>query len=325
MSWDIRCCAYSTAANLTIIGAGIDQTVIGPSAYWSNNSLFSPQAVVLYGGGEYHIQDLTIRHCYDGLNVYGVLYLERCRISDNNHGIFWQSTGESGGWLRDCVIDGDSENYPTAIDLGAGAPSGDILMENCTIRKGEVIVRSVQNLNIVNCLITDYIVGLSLYGNARVLVSNSTITNMSASGVNMSMGSGAYCEIRDCDISGAQCALDTGSNNYLCSFAVFNSRLTGGSVAVFRARAKPAACQIHGCDLIKGSGPVVQCAYSYTSVTHDLTNNFWGTSSEAAIQSWIVDHSDDPSIPTTVLYLPFVGVPVPTELTTWGDLKAQYR
>lgn len=61
------------------------------------------------------------------------------------------------------------------------------------------------------------------------------------------------------------------------------------------------------------------------AVTHDLRNNFWGTTSETDIQSWIIDSNDDPSIHATVLYTPFAGQSVPTESTSWGDLKALWR
>ncbi len=87
------------------------------------------------------------------------------------------------------------------------------------------------------------------------------------------------------------------------------------------------AITIHGSDLHKGSGAVITCIRpaAWGAVIHDLTNNYWGTTSEADIRSWIVDHTDNPSIGATVLYTPFAGQSVPTETTTWGDLKALFR
>ncbi|MDP2322419.1 MAG: hypothetical protein Q8N51_00120 [Gammaproteobacteria bacterium] len=61
------------------------------------------------------------------------------------------------------------------------------------------------------------------------------------------------------------------------------------------------------------------------AVTYDLRNNFWGTTSETDIQSWIIDSSDDPNIHATVLYSPFAGQSVPIESTKWGNLKALWR
>jgi hypothetical protein len=70
---------------------------------------------------------------------------------------------------------------------------------------------------------------------------------------------------------------------------------------------------------------MVRCGDYEPPVVHDLRNNFWGTTSATDIQSWIIDHNDDPNIAATVLYTPFAGQSVPAETTTWGDLKALFR
>jgi hypothetical protein len=57
----------------------------------------------------------------------------------------------------------------------------------------------------------------------------------------------------------------------------------------------------------------------------DGGNNYWGTTDETELQSWIIDSNDDASICATVLYSPFAGQSVPTENLTWGDVKALYR
>jgi hypothetical protein len=77
--------------------------------------------------------------------------------------------------------------------------------------------------------------------------------------------------------------------------------------------------------LIKGAGPVVRCEPNGPAVTHDLRNNFWGTTDDTMIRSWIVGASSSPSSGATVLYAPFAGQSVPTESTSWGDLKAIFR
>ena len=87
------------------------------------------------------------------------------------------------------------------------------------------------------------------------------------------------------------------------------------------------AITIHGSDLHKGSGAVITCIRpaAWGAVIHDLTNNYWGTTSAADIQAWIIDSNDDANIAATVLYSPFSGEALPTESTTWGELKALWR
>ena len=52
----------------------------------------------------------------------------------------------------------------------------------------------------------------------------------------------------------------------------------------------------------------------------DMTNNDWGTTERDTIEAMINVR------PTTVVnYIPYIGMPVATEGTSWGDLKAMYR
>jgi hypothetical protein len=110
------------------------------------------------------------------------------------------------------------------------------------------------------------------------------------------------------------------------SALVEDSILTGGSNSVVFARDAD-AITIHDCDLVRGAGPVVRTTRPavWGPVTHDLANNYWGTTDEAQIQAWIIDSTDDPNIYATVTYAPFAGQSVPSETTTWGDLKALFR
>ena len=57
----------------------------------------------------------------------------------------------------------------------------------------------------------------------------------------------------------------------------------------------------------------------------DFTNNYWGTTNSAVIDAMIQDVNDDPDIHCTVNYSPFAQMAVPTESTSWGDLKAMFR
>ena len=134
---------------------------------------------------------------------------------------------------------------------------------------------------------------------------------------------GSTCEIHDSRIGGSVAALLLDQHT---SAFVDRSTLTGGSNSVVFARDADSVT-IHKCDFQRGAGPVVRSSRPgvWGAVTYDLTNNYWGTTSESDIQSWIIDSNDDPNICATVLYAPFAGQSVPAETTTWGDLKAIFR
>lgn len=73
------------------------------------------------------------------------------------------------------------------------------------------------------------------------------------------------------------------------------------------------------------SGPVVRCDANGTMVTHDLRNNYWGTTDEEAIRSWIIDRSDAPNIGQR-----FCSARLPASLyrprqRVLGGLKALFR
>lgn len=323
-SWDIQSCGYVSADDVTIIGEGMDQTLIGAPTYSGTTSTFSPNALVYVGGESLSIRGLTVRNCYAGIYVIGTLAMDHCTADNNSIGVFWPATG-AGGWLRDSVIRSSLPLSPIGLRVESSGGGSGILMERCRSEGVETTIVGIDGMTIVDCDFTDEIVGISIYGNASVYIHGSTVSNMTRYGIMFSLGAGGYCEIHDSEVSGGYSALDSGGNSSYGRFIVYGSRLQGGSVAVLSPRYRPRAWLIMGCDLVRGSGPTVQCGPSSATVTHDMRNNYWGTTSEADIQSWIVDHNDNANIPATVLYAPFDGQPAPTESTTWGDLKALFR
>lgn len=323
-SWDVQACGYVTAQNLTIIGSGREQTVIGPRSYAGVNGQYSPLALVYTGGSSLSLQELAVCNCYHGVYAIGGLMVDSCLIDNNRFGIFRPASG-SGGWVRDSIIRTSLPLSPIGLKVESSGGGAGFAMERCRSEGVYTIIAGVDGMTIVDSEFTDEIVGIAIYDNARVYIHNSVVSNMSKYGIKFTLGSGGYCEISDSDISGEYAALDSGGNAPDGRFVVYGSSLSGGTEAVVFARYRPMSWLVAGCDLIKGSGPVVQCGPSYVTVTHDMRNNYWGTTNEADIQAWIIDHNDDPNIPATVLYSPFDGQPVPTESTSWGDLKALWR
>jgi hypothetical protein len=319
-AYDSEVFAHLRSDNLTLIGSGEETTIIGPAVYGGGAVQYSPAGIV-YGlnRGSLRVSDLTVRHCYMGLYLTGTLYMDRCKITNNRFGLDWLPTG-SGGWVKDSVFEVTEPIFdPIALDIGFGGTGSDILMERCQLSH-PATVRGVQGMVIRDCDLT----GLNLYSGAQTHMYDCRSSGSNYA-VSQTLGSGTYCEIWDSQLSGTTAALVVGSSAPGGIYAVENSRLEGGEYGVLRSASGAGACTIHNCDFVKGAGPLVQCEVSAISVTHDLRNNYWGTTDDAEIRSWIVDHTDNPSIGATVLYAPFAGQSVPAETTTWGDLKALFR
>lgn len=317
-AYDIESYAHLRCDDLTIIGAGADVTVIGPPTYQGNDATGSPAGLSYsVNGGTLTLSDVTIRHSY-AMFVLGILYMDRCRLSNNLNGISWNPSGP-GGWVRDSVVEVTESIFdPMSFQIGAGGLGSGILLENCRfVEPGSL--RTVHGIELRSCDLN----GMNIYASADVVIRNCIVAGGEVA-VSQSQG-GSTCAVYDSDLSGSVAALTVLSTASGGSFVVENSRLSGGSYGVMWLQRFSGPCEVHGCDLIKGTGPVVRCDANGPIVTHDLMNNYWGTTDEATIRSWIIDRSVNPQIGATVLYSPFAGQSVPTEATTWGDLKALWR
>ncbi len=321
-SWDIESYANVTVDNLTIIGAGSGQTIIGPTTYSGDYSSESPQIITTVGRGDLSISGVCLRNAHTGVSLVGRLFMDRCALTNNLINVGWEAIG-SGGWIRDSQFDVTTPSWPISIDIINQGGAADILVENCTVQHSKVIVDGVDGAVFRGCSLSNTWGAFQVYGGVRVQISASTVTSSAKNAIELTLGSGSVCVIDDSEISGGQGALTAVDNG--CRFEVMHSRLTGGSYAVMYTQNNAGASSVTGCDIVKGSGAAVRCDDAGSWVTHDFRNNYWGTTSEADIQSWIIDHNDNPNIPATVLFAPFAGQSVPAETTTWGDLKALFR
>jgi hypothetical protein len=317
-AYNIQSYAHLRCDNLTIIGAGMDATVIGPATYVPNADGDPAGLSYSVGGGALHISDLGIRHSY-AMFVLGIVYMDRCHFTNNKRGLSWSPSGP-GGWVRDSVFEVTEPIFdPESFQIGYTGLGSGISLERC--RFGDPgVLRDVQGVSVVDCALR----GVDLYGNVHVVLQRCTSSGANV-GISFLDGGSGLCEIYDCAMSGASAAVVVSNAASGARYVVENSRLEGGNYAVFWSRRGAGSCSFSGCDLLRGSGQVVLCEPNSPVVTHDLRNNYWGTADEATIRSWITDHVDNPQIGATVLYAPFAGQSVPAETTSWGDLKALFR
>ena len=317
-AYDIQTYADLRCDDLTIIGAGADVTVIGPATYQGNAATGNPAGLSYGGGGTLRISDVGIRHSY-AMYVIGILYMDRCRLANNTIGLSWNPSGP-GGWVRDSVFEATESIFdPESFEIGYGGLGASIVLERNRFESTSV-VRGVNGMTIRDCDLSV----LHVYSGAQVYVDGCRPGAASA-GILLGMGAGNFCSVTNSELRDPQAALWVDESSPGGRFVVQNSRIEGGSYALFYAGYNAGSCEVRNCDLAKGAGPIVRCGESGPSITHDMRDNYWGTTDEATIQSWIVDHSDNPQIGATVFYSPFAGQSVPTESTSWGDLKALFR
>lgn len=322
----MEACAYVPVSEITIIGAGSDQTLIGPQTYMGAwNGMPSPFALTAMQNAVLHVKGVNLRNCHSGIELLGKLYLDNSVVSQNKHGVGWVPTG-AGGWIKNTRIDGYVPADPMGLYIvGDYMPAGtacDILVEDCQIEHAMSTMGDINGISFRRCSFDRAGVGLQFYYDSRGFLEDCTMSNMAVGAIELTMGSGAVCEITRSEIAGSQGALLSAQPGG--RFIIHDSRLEGGAYATLIMGQGSGAWTVSNCDLIKGSGPTVRCEDG-TVATHDLRNNYWGTTDDATIQSWIIDHSDDPNIGATVLYSPFAGQSVPTESASWGDLKALFR
>jgi len=321
-SWDIESYANVLVDDLTIIGAGSDQTFIGPSVYSGSYSSGSPKVVTYREGGDLAMTAVCLRNSHSGIHMNGRLFMDDCEFADNYINLSWSPAG-SGGWIRNCQFDVWTPSSPISIDIVNQGGASDILVENCTVRHALTLIDGVQGITFRGCEMSGTSTAMHVYGSSHVYVEDCRIDDVTTLGILLAMGSGSTCEITDSEIVSAQAAIKSDQSGG--RFIVTGSRLEGRTFAVLIAEGGSGACQISNSDLLRTSGHFVRCGLGGTPVTHDLRNNYWGTTDEATIRSWILDHEDDPAIAATVLYSPFAGQSVPAEATSWGDLKALFR
>jgi hypothetical protein len=304
---------------LTIIGAGVGVTVIGPATFVNDPQYFNPKGIYYIDQGGLSVRDLTIQNCREGIYAWGTLFVEACEFESNYAGVAWWTVG-SGGWVKNSEFRGADP-----LGLGPGSiklygPGSDILVKDCILDNATLYVKNITNCIVRSCALANSISGVAIVGNSSLLLDKVSMAGIAA-GVHFDTP-GGRCEIRESTISGYRLALRDDGGSY---FKVDSSTLAGGTQGVFLANHNPGASVINNCDIIKGTGPVVVCSTTNSPVTLDLTNNYWGTTSADSIAAWIIDINDDPSVLATVLYDPFSPTSVPVQKKSLGSVKSMFR
>lgn len=224
------------------------------------------------------------------------------------------SSSELGTIIEDCVFQ----------DLSYGVigydPARNILVSRCEFVECMAVFVRAENATVADCSFDRGVVGCQFESGATGSLLNCTFTDQANVGINIITGSVVTLLGNRVSGSGINLRLRAGS-----AVTGWDNVLSGGWYATIHS--SRGSLDLHGGHILNAGGPTVLLdAFLYPPLqTFDLTNNYWGTDSAETIAGWIIDNDDDGSVYARILYAPFVGQPVPTESTTWGDLKASYR
>ena len=317
-AWDVDVFAYVHVDELTIIGSGPDQTVIGPTTYQDDNHTYSPKGLVWLEGSELRVSGLTLRNCYDGIHATNApIVVDDCRFEENKIGIIWWTEG-SGGGVFNCVFYSQLSGRDGVYLIGNGY---DVEVDSCLFDGAMVRVQNLQSVSLRNSEIRNMVLGLQVDNGTHCFVENTRIYNCTNYGISLAP-SNSTCELLNCEISGGAAV----KVNAFCTLFAEDTSFFGGYWAGLEFQ-NAESSQISNCHIIPGSGPAIRSFRhpSFGEVTHDLRNNYWGTSDIEVIQAMILDGTGDPENVSTVLFEPIEGQPVSTENMTMDGLKALYR
>jgi len=308
--------------DLTIVGAGAGQSVIGPE----DPGIHGPGTVIAILGR--NIQTLTIEQlavrdvvgravvadgcalaaasctfAACGYGIYGEFPaggdVAACFLQDCQIGV--QATGLSSGvTVRSTTFDGCG----AAVRLiGAGVTG--VTVRDCTLLRGEHGAMLLQGAEgqLLRCRLEDQVQrGVYVAGTSAIQLESCTFSEPQAVGIGLIGTDARLRGVNTVVESGVTCLHVGGSADVVFGQ---NHLLRTADDAWFVRTDETVA------------GP---------ARTADLGNVWWGTTDPATIAAWILDAADDPqAIALTVDVTPIAGGQVSTEAASWSDLKARFR
>ena len=318
-AWTEETVVWVTRDNLTFIGAGREETIIGPATYYGPYG-FAPKGICSIDGYDGVIKDLTIENMRTGLYWWrGSFLMEDCRISGDDASFEPMVVWPLGATIRSCTINAHSSGLGCII----GMSSRDIAFENCEFLGGGTALTirdSTQNVRIAGCRFVNSGNAIHCDQASSMAVVDCDFEWVQNGAIDVWNGSQALIErVQICHaaygISAASGGTVTGSN------IVVEGTWYAGVLACCNA-----FITIHNSHLLPAMGPAVKCEGQWAhSQLPDLTGCYWGTTDADAIRAAIWDANDTSETNAVVSFEPFANGPVPTERTSWGDLKASFR
>ena len=320
--------------NLTIIGSGAAETVIGPINPWHiSEPVVAGVLVSNCGNNTFHLEGLGIENIYVGIlgsseGTFGSI--KNCAISGHGYGFFLAADNIQ---IEHCQFYPTTDQFPEPSGI-TYVGSGVCEIVDCSFlgsfddikRPVKIINNGSGQMNVRSCMFSGGGAAVWARGGSTRLF-ECTIFDYSVCG--MAVGSGtlsaADCFVRNVGVG----VKETDAFNHLeierCFFedvvtATYQSiGLTSG--------------YFHDNVLAKGERYVAfippgdKDDSMREEYTFDMTDNWWGTDNPDTIRAWIKDVDDYPEYPfyPRFVFEPFKTNPVSTEKHSLEAVKSMFR
>ena len=308
---------------ITFLGAGADQTIIGPSEYTWDGEEPIPRGVVCIaqtppGGLELsglsfenmvsgvYVENavgLTVEDCRfaggsKGVRSFEDVVVQRCEFSDLRLGVLVDGPADSAN-VEDCVL----SNCGTSIQFQ--------WMNNCFVRRCQMAVpdgRTTAGVGFVgsgggvyDCTIVGVEFAIAFADNYNVILKGNHVV------------SPGFC-------------ISSNSEFFVAENNVFQST---GPVATIDLYTRGLPHTIRNNHILRGTGLAVRVVGHHGDPGYvlDMSDNWWGTTERDSIASWIRDGEDVvfPPLECRVDFEPFSSVPLPTERESLGGFRSLFR
>lgn len=304
---------YITTDNLTIVGAGIDETIIGPAGEGIDYQHFSPKCIWAGDIENLAIGQLTIRNCYTG--TYGSTYsnrVEYVKYDTINIGLFIQGEILDVGY---CSFIGVGNSTNSVVHLPNCRYSR---VHNCNFRGCSVYIESVEDYAIRDCAFNEGQGAVSVLDGSVGTIERCTVNNPVNVGFNIDT---SRCTMNNVEIAGGRSGLWLQGGEFVGA----GLTITGTSLRGFYVF-DPTYVSVHGSNIIPASGWAI---YMETwgqspSYTYDFSGNYWGVTDSTAVATSIWDGHDSDSINDYIDFTPF-ELQLEVQRQTMGAIKALFR
>ncbi len=320
--WNVY--ANVRVGSLTMIGAGEGVTYIGPEVpgTWGPNSnavglLYWPSTA----GDSLSVSALTFQDTNFGVWMQDGSYaLEQCSFVR----VFRGAESLASGVVRGCHFED-----VTNCGVVAGVPASSLVIDTCTfwLCGGTFNVQLIPAVTVANCEIREC-GSAGIFDRSAGSMRHCAFLDVPDTGYGLVVyGPGSYTIVENLfDGGGINIIFALGASNVICERNVFSgSREQAINITSCTPR-------IRWNHILKGRGSAVLVGGfpQPPDRTIDMTDNYWGTAIADSISAWITD-GNDPVVPPYlpihgfVNYAPFSSVPVGTERSSLGDVKALFR
>lgn len=306
-------------ADLTIIGAGRDQTLIGPENWYAPVGAW-PTGIRGIGDQVLRLRSLTVEHLPRAVDwAAGSVDLGDCLLRGGGFGFYGLISGAAQGVVQDCAFETTEEDgFAVWLEQSTSFTIADSRFDGIGV--GVAVAGAAQGVSIAGCAFTGSFAAITFGDGASGSVSDCTVAGPAV--MSLSVSGGAHVTVDGLSVDGGDNGITAGSGAVVTvhASAIEHTLVAGVGIT------GDAVVTVHGSHLLPNTGFAVSSfLYPGAPVVLDFTGNFWGTTDVAAIAALIHDGVDDAAIHCAVDFAGASASPLGETPTSWGDLKASFR